>query len=39
MAMICILTFMIVVGICWNAKILEMYQDNEENGIAGIVEE
>jgi hypothetical protein len=30
---------MTVVGICWNAKRLEMYQDNEENDIAGIAEE
>ena len=37
--MICILTFIIVVGIWWNAKRLEMYQDNEEYGVEGIVEE
>jgi hypothetical protein len=39
MAMICMFTLMIVVGICWNAKSLEVYQDNEEDDIVGTTKE
>jgi len=34
MSKICMFTFIIVIGICWNAKSLEVYQDNEEDDIA-----